>query len=159
MPLTKAVSKGINDGFRLMVIGFMFSPQLNSELQLLLLNWLGYISCLHFKMTFLLKNKTHPDISWGLGGIWHCCSRPTLSFYMAEPRICLALLSLGDFHHPAYDMRQRQDKSKQWGKRDEKLNISAAMMIIKIPYKSTEICFILRHRELYRLNTYLEYPT
>lgn len=38
MLLTKAVSKGIHDRFRLMVIGCLFSPQLNSELQLLLLN-------------------------------------------------------------------------------------------------------------------------
>lgn len=60
--LTKAVSRGIHDHFRLMVIGFMFSPQLNPELQLLLLNWLGYISCQHFKMTFLLKNRNYPDI-------------------------------------------------------------------------------------------------
>lgn len=60
--LTKAVSRGIHDHFRLMVIGFMCSPQLNPELQLLLLNLLGYISCQHFKMTFLLKNRNYPDI-------------------------------------------------------------------------------------------------
>lgn len=38
IPLTRTVCRGIHDPFRLMVIGFMFGPQLNSELQLLLLN-------------------------------------------------------------------------------------------------------------------------
>ena len=42
--LTKAVSTGIHDRFRLMVIGCTVRPQLNSELPLLLLNWCGYIS-------------------------------------------------------------------------------------------------------------------
>lgn len=77
IPLTKAVSRGINDHFRLMVIGFMFSPQLNSELQLLLLNWLGYISRQHFNMTFLLKSKNCPDIvPWVFSWAWRCCSSP-----------------------------------------------------------------------------------
>ena len=38
IPLTEAVFRGIHDCFRLMVGGFMFRPQLNSELPLLLLN-------------------------------------------------------------------------------------------------------------------------
>lgn len=38
IPLARTVCRGIHDRFRLMVIGFMFGPQLNSELQLLLLN-------------------------------------------------------------------------------------------------------------------------
>lgn len=77
MLLTKAVSKGIHDHFRLTVIGYMFRPQLNSELQLLFLNRLGYISCQHFKMTFLLKNKTHPDkVTWVFVESDICCRCP-----------------------------------------------------------------------------------
>lgn len=112
--LTKAVSKGIHDRFRLTAIGCTFRPQLNSELPLLLLNWRGYISCQHFKMTFLLKNKNFPDkVPWVPAEPDTGRHGPALSLWGGPT----ARLALGLPATPACDSRQLQRNPSDEGKR------------------------------------------